>query len=116
MNVDKSLKAIVDRIKDIKPVEPGGLNCIDFTLGDSGYGVRIILTCPDRVEWIMSTSIGTIVPGKYTPMSLDDWTPSLRVSATAAADEVLELFNIDESTKRVTQGQSVVVFRFKEVQ
>jgi hypothetical protein len=113
---DPSLVAQVDTIKFMKPKEPGGINCIDFALGDSGYGVRHILTFNGGhgENWAISTSIGIISPDKYEPMPLDGWTTQLRVSATQCINEVLACFNVDEASKQVNQGHSIVVFRFKE--
>jgi hypothetical protein len=118
MNRDIDLSAKIARIKDMKPMVPGGFNCIDFQLGDSGYGVRIILTF-EAGQWLVSTSIGllnTEGEGNYEPMELDRWTEPLRKSATAAADEVLELFDVDPATKSAVQGHTVVLFKFRERQ
>lgn len=111
---DRDLEISIARIKKTKPAEPSSNCCIDFALGDSGMGVRVILTHPEH-EWLMSTSIGVITPDKYSPMPLEEWTQPLRLSASAIADEVLGCFNVDESSKRAEQGHAVVMFRFKEV-
>ena len=113
MTIDEELVAKIARIKDMKPMQPGGFNCIDFSLGDSGYGVRCILTC-ENDQWIVSTSIGQLSQDNYCPMLLDQWTVRLRQAATGCVDEILACFDIDESSKRATQGHTAVLFRFKE--
>ncbi len=113
---DPALAAKIAKIKDMKPMVPGGFNSFDFTLGDSGKGVRVILTCEDD-QWCLSTSIGTITPGKYTPMPLDEWTVPLRVCATDCVKEILEHFDIDPASRRADSHASkvIVTFRFREI-
>lgn len=110
----ESIADKVAKIQDMKPAVPGGFNCIDFSLVPTNYGVRILLTFDRSSGWTMSTSVGVITPGVYTPLPLDKWTGPLRRSAMECAYEVMDLFNIDESTKRTTKGKTAVFLRFKE--
>lgn len=110
---DSELVAKIEKIKDWKPSVPGGFNCIDMSLGDSGYGVRMILTFAAG-QWTMSTSIGVITADDYTPMPLDNWTVPLRESATKCAGEVMDCFDIDPETKTADMGTSIVMFTFRE--
>ena len=115
-----TVPAHIARIKIKKPTEPTQDNCLDFELGDSGFGVRVITTWDPKLSyWLVSTSIGRLTlttagPNDYTPMDLRDWTAPLRESATSCVNEVLDCFEIDERSKHVTQGQRVVMFKFRE--
>ena len=112
---DPVLADHISRIKLLKPDTPSQDNCLDFSLGDSGHCVRVILTWEED-RWVLSTSIGLLIPGKYTPMLLDYWTEPLRRSATSCVDEILEHFDIDHDSKEaITRpGHVAVIFRFKE--
>jgi len=110
---DLELAKHMRRIKREKSPTPSTSNCLDFSLGGSGYGVRVIVTYEDD-EWLVSTSIGWLKPEIYTPLLTSRWTAPLRRCATVAVDEVLAHFDIDESTKRAQQSTTIVMFRFKE--
>jgi hypothetical protein len=109
----EDVPAMVARIKRERPKEPNTTNCIDFALGDSGMGVRVIITYDER--WLVSTSIGWITQDDYTPMDLEQWTAPLRRAATSCINEVLDCFDIDQDSKQARRGQTVVLFNFEEV-
>lgn len=118
--MDRELRTKVLRIKRKKPSQPASRNCIDFELGDSGYGVRVIITWDSRgSQWLVSTSIGTLntdgTPGLYVPIFTHEWSESLRKAATDCIDEVLQHFAIREDSKRAEKGRTAVMFKFREL-
>ena len=110
---DAGLVERIHQIKREKPPEPVAENCFDFSLGDSGYGVRCIIAY-QREQWGISTSIGWLTQDDYTPMPLSDWTLQLHQNAYLCVEEILECFNPVQESKTVQQTDTIVLFRFKE--